>query len=363
MEQPNKRQRLTEYQSIIDTIVNNEITNKDVVNSYNYFTNLKSKDPITQIITDYRNEHEESENYNEDDSMESYPKINYSVVNWLFSTMSNTKNVLSNNLYIPHILQFKFIKNKDILNTFLKQQIENAYKMNNLLNSFPPIKMGTIIVYRGIKDGFLSIIKKNISRGQITFSCFLSTSLFIETAKRFTSDSKHIMSIEIPKENNLAYVSDKLEYINEHSGVTGEAEVLIPMNATLLQISEPKIDGEYTIHQFRLISYLKETRNSQRLANAFVDKFSQDIFDKIDKKEENNDSEEENNDSEESLVDSENSFGGNKLFKINHNKSNKKRPKNKTNKKNTKYNKKNTKSNKKRPKNKTNKKKSNKKIC
>ena len=337
MEQPNKRQRLTEYPSIIDTIVNNEITNTDVINSYNYFKNLKSKDPITQIITDYRNEHEEDENYNEDDSIDSYPKINYSVVNWLFSTMSNTKNVLSNNLYIPHILEFKFIKNKDILNTFLKQQITNAYIMNNLLNSFPPIQTGPIIVYRGIKDGFLSIIKKNISRGQITFSCFLSTSLFIDTAKRFTSDSKHIMSIEIPTTNNLAYVSDKLEYINQHSQVTGEAEVLIPMNATLLQISEPKIDGEYTIHQFRLISYLKETRNSERLAIAFVDKFSTDIFEKIEinKKEDaegtDEEASEEGTDSEESLVDSENSFGGNKLFKINHNKSNKKRPKNKTN--------------------------------
>ena len=89
------------------------------------------------------------------------------------------------------------------------------------------------------------------------------------------------MSIEIPTENNIAYVSDKLEYINQHSGVTCEAEVLIPMNATLLQISEPQIDGEYTIHQFRLISYLKKTRNSQQFANSFVDKFSTDIFNKI----------------------------------------------------------------------------------
>jgi hypothetical protein len=144
--------------------------------------------------------------------------------------------------------------------------------------------MKPIIVYRGIKDGFLNIIKNNISRGQITFSCFLSTSLFIETAKRFTSVSKHIMSIEIPKGNNLAYVSDKLEYINQHSGVTSEAEVLIPMNATLLQISKPEIDGDYTIHKFKLISYLKETRNSQRLATAFVDKFSTNIFNKINNK-------------------------------------------------------------------------------
>lgn len=254
--------------------------NTDVVNSYHYFQNLKSTNPtITQIITDYRNEHEEDEDYNQDESIDSYPTINYSVVNWLFLTMSNTQNTLSNDLYIPHILKFKFIKNKDILNNFLKQQITNAYIMNNLLHSFP--KMGHIIVYRGIKDGFLSILKNNISHKQITFSCFLSTSLFIETAKRFTSDSKHIMSIEIPKENNIAYVSDKLEYINQHSGVTCEAEVLIPMNATLLQISEHQIDGEYTIHQFRLISYLKKTRNSQQFANSFVDKFSTDIFNKI----------------------------------------------------------------------------------
>ena len=259
--------------------------NTDVVTSYHYFQNLILKNPtITQIITDYRNEHEEDEDYNEDESIDSYPTINYSVVNWLFLTMSNTKNVLSNDLYIPHILKFKFIKNKNILNKFLKQQITNAYIMNNLLNSFPTIKMEPIIVYRGIKDGFLSILKNNISHKQITFSCFLSTSLFIETAKRFTSDSKHIMSIEIPIENNLTYVSDKLEYINQHSGVTCEAEVLIPMNATLLQISEPQIDDEYTIHQFRLISYLKETRNSQKFAKTFIDKFSTDIFNKIDKK-------------------------------------------------------------------------------
>jgi hypothetical protein len=259
--------------------------NTDVVNSYHYFQNLILKNStITQIITDYRNEHEEDEDYNEDESIDSYPTINYSVVNWLFLTMSNTKNVLSNDLYIPHILKFKFIKNKDILNNFLKKQITNAYIMNNLLHSFSTIKMEPIIVSRGIKDGFLSLIKNNISHKQITFSCFLSTSLFIESAKRFTSDSKHIMSIEIPIENNIAYVSDKLEYINQHSGVTCEAEVLIPMNATLLQISEPQIDGEYTIHQFRLINYLKETRNSQTLVNAFVDKFSTDIFNKINTK-------------------------------------------------------------------------------
>jgi hypothetical protein len=269
-------------QSITDTIVNNQITNKYILNSYNYFKNLKSINPtITQIITDYRNEHEEDEDYNEDESIDSYPTINYSVVNWLFLTMSTTKNVLSNDLYIPHILKFKFIKNKDILNNFLKKQITNAYIMNNLLHSFP--KMEPIIVYRGIKDGFLSLIKNNISHKQITFSCFLSTSLFIESAKRFTSDSKHIMSIEIPIENKFAYVSDKLEYINQHSGVTCESEVLIPMNATLLQISEPQIDDEYTIHQFRLISYLKETRNSQKFAKTFIDKFSTDIFNKINK--------------------------------------------------------------------------------
>jgi len=268
-------------QSITNTIVNNQITNKDILNSYNYFKNLKSTNPITQIITDYRNEHEEDEDYNEDESIDSYPTINYSVVNWL---LSNTKNGLSNEMYIPDILQFKFIKNENILNYFLKQQIKNAYIMNHLLNSFPTLKMGPIIVYRGIKDRFLSIIQNNISHKQITFSCFLSTSLFIESAKRFTSDSKHIMSIEIPKENKLPYVSDKLEYINQHSGVTCEAEVLIPMNATLLQISEPQIDGEYTIHKYRLISYLKDTRNSQRFAIDFVDKFSTDIFNKINKK-------------------------------------------------------------------------------
>ena len=44
-------------QSITDTIVNNQITNKYILNSYNYFKNLKSINPtITQIITDYRNE-------------------------------------------------------------------------------------------------------------------------------------------------------------------------------------------------------------------------------------------------------------------------------------------------------------------
>jgi len=255
--------------------------NTGIENSYYYFQHLILTNPtITQIITDYRNEHEEDENYNEDEVIDSYPTINYSVVNWLFLTMSNTKkNSLSNDLYIPHILKFKFIKNKDILNNFLKKQITNAYIMNNLLHSFP--KIGHIIVYRGIKDGFLSIIKNNIRHKQITFSCFLSTSLFIETAKRFTSHSKHIMSIEIPKENNIAYVSDKLEYINQHTGITSEAEVLIPMNATLLQISEPQFDSEYTIHQFRLISYIKETRHSQDFANAFIDKFSTDIFNKI----------------------------------------------------------------------------------
>ena len=312
----------------IDTIVDNEITNTDVVNSYKYFNELKENDPNnSQIITDYRNEHEEDDNYNEEESIDSYPKINYSVVNWLFSTMSNTTNTLSKDLYIPHILKFKFIKSEDILKDFLKQQINNAYIMNSILKLFPTIKNAPIIVYRGIKDGFLNIINNNISRGQITFSCFLSTSLFINTAKRFTSDSKHIMSIEIQKGDYLAYVSDKLEHINKHSNVTGEAEVLIPMNATLLQISEPQLDGEYTIHKFRLITYLKETRNSQPLAIAFVDKFSPEIFKKIkalQKEVDTKSTEDDSLDFQASLLKPD-TIGGNKLFKINHKRSNKKR--------------------------------------
>ena len=339
MEQPIKKQRLTSNQpvDIIDTVVNNEITNTDVLNSYHYFQNLKSIDPNnTQIITDYRSEHDETEDYNEDSDLNTYPKINYSVVNWLFSTISNTKNnVLSNNLYIPDILKFKFIKNKVILNNFLNQQITNAYLMNNLLNSFPKITIAPIIVYRGITDAFFNLLQNNISRGQITFSCFLSTSLFIDTAKRFTFNLKHIMSIEIPTNTSLAYISNNLEYMtqsfNGSVSVSGEAEVLIPINATLVEISEPENDGEYTIHKFRLAGYLKETRNSQRLATAFVDKFSEDIFNKIDKKEEEEEEEEETPDSQESLV--ENSFGGNKLFKITHNKTKKKRQRSNKNKK------------------------------
>ena len=348
MEQPSKKQRVNLNQpiDIIDTIVNNEITNTDVLNSHHYFQTLKSTETEsgdTQIIRDYRNEHEEDEDYNEDSDPDTYPKINYSVVNWLFSTISNTKNnVLSNDLYIPHILKFKFITNKDILNNFLNQQIKNAYIMNNLLNSFPKITIAPIIVYRGVTDAFFNILQNNISRGQITFSCFLSTSLFIDTAKRFTFNLKHIMSIEIPTNTSLAYVSDKLEYMNTSFGVTGEAEVLIPMNATLVEISEPENDGEYTIHKFRLAGYLKETRNAGRLATAFVDKFSTDIFNKIDKKEEEEEEEEKDTpDSQESLV--QNSFGGNKLFKITHNKTKKKRQrsnKNRSNKKRSGKNKK-----------------------
>jgi hypothetical protein len=207
---------------------------------------------------------------------------------------------------------------------FLKQQIENAYIMNGILKSFPTIKNAPIIVYRGVTDAFYNILQTNIGRGQITFSCFLSTSLFIDTAKRFTSDSKHIMSIEIQKGDYLAYVSDKLEHINEHSNVTGEAEVLIPMNATLLQISEPQIDGEYTIHKFRLIGYLKDTRNSQKLANDFVDKFSPEIFKKIKALQKALQKEDDSHDFQASLVGPE-PIGGNKLFKINHKKTNKKR--------------------------------------
>lgn len=294
------------------SIENNEITNVDVIASNDYFNNLRTSNyEDYKIITDYRQEIEceeyesftietpqneeyiNSSSFGDDDdyvdmtllsNIQTYPKISYSIINWLLST-KNLNNI--NDLtFIPSELLCEFITSKDILIKLLKEQLQNAEKMNNALKLFPKITSDYINVFRGVNDAFfnkiMSIIQNNKRAKQVSFPSFLSTSLFIDAAKRF-SGSKKIMSIQLPKGECLPYVSSNLDHIRDR-GVVSEAEVILPINATLQLLNIDNIitsDG-FTIYHFKLIRYIQDIRATPySKRDKFVTDFGEQIYNKI----------------------------------------------------------------------------------
>jgi hypothetical protein len=291
------------------SITNNQITDASVVSSYDYFSNLETNDnEAYKIITDYRQEIEceqyddytieppvaEQDNTYVDMTLlnnsrntmvintDTYPKISYSIINWLLSIKN--LNQINDLTFIPNELLCEFITSKDILIKLLKEQIQNANKMNLALKSFPKITSDYINVFRGFNNAFFdkmtNIINKNQYK-QVTFPSFLSTSLFIDAAKRF-SGSKKIMSIKIPKGFSLAYVSSSLEQTRDR-GVVSEAEVIIPINSTLkLLNNNPVITNDgFTIYQFELIGYVPEVRSFWSNYDNFVNNFGEQIYNQI----------------------------------------------------------------------------------
>lgn len=233
-------------------IVNgNEITDVDVSNSFNYMKKLDEQSK--QIIEDYRAEIE-CENYEGD----KWPMISYSIFNWLAARKFN-----KNFDYIPELLSCEQIKTKDTLNQLLKNQIDNAEILNNALHKFPETTKN-ITVYRGINNTIKKNIERHTTTKQVTFSTFMSTSLFLEVAKRFTDKNKKIIAITIPKGFPLPYIYPTLKYKDDNNVTIKETEVLIPYGATLKYINEYDKDG-FTITNYELSTYVKTLRTNPYL--------------------------------------------------------------------------------------------------
>jgi hypothetical protein len=177
-------------QSITNTIVNNQITNKDILNSYNYFKNLKSTNPITQIITDYRNEHEEDEDYNENQTQ---------FLQKEFRSKKNLRNFLVKLLSHPDI-----VNNKQFVSAILADPDITIHKFKSKLKN---------IIYGSISDSFWSLIRSSLTSTGIfeirtelhqtidnivsSIDCVCGNDIIIELLKQITYTSTRKLPLEL----------------------------------------------------------------------------------------------------------------------------------------------------------------------
>ena len=242
-------------------IEENSISNINVIRAYNYLLELLRLHPIiAKIINDYRAEPECDEWENTDK-----PLISFRVINWLLKRKINITYS-----YIPQELLCEHITDEEILKQQLYGEINNAEIMNNALYSFPRIEYSGINVFRGVNKSIFDIIMKTTYSGQVTIPYFQSTSLFIDAATRFADGTRQLMSIYVPNGFPLPYVSSSLNHICEDNFVC-EAEVIIPINATLKFIKRKQEQG-FTINCYVLIGFASETRQLWTTYETIVDK-------------------------------------------------------------------------------------------
>lgn len=272
-------------------VIKNTINDIDVINSHAYFKKLTETEilndvvngekKVTDIIRDYRQEFE-CDNYVDDDNNiihDNLPSICYNVFNW-FSQRRITRDFT----YVPELLLCGQIRNENQLQEFVLKQMINARIMNSALFKFPALTKD-IIVYRGITDSFNKTINEQIKRDQSQYTCssFISTSLFIDVAKRFANASKKIMAIQIPRGFTFAYISPTLKHRGDDgTGIVLETEVLMPVDATFVKVGEEILDG-FTIGKYKLISYAPQRRPNPNQTINLINELNKDkgLFDMI----------------------------------------------------------------------------------
>ena len=208
----------------------------DIERSFIYYNELSDKDKT--LINHYKAE------MDPDDWADNPLKISYIVINWLLK--QKEKEDLS---YVPELIESGVLTNKDLI-----QQVENAEKLYDILESFPTVtdKNG-IMVYRGKTCG--NIKDKPIDTN-ITMSNFLSTSTSFDVSKRFAArENPCIMRIHIPSGTPLTYISETTD------PSSSEDEILLPPGSTfkLKNITKEEI---YNIYDFELVRFGRiKTRN------------------------------------------------------------------------------------------------------
>jgi hypothetical protein len=238
-------------------VTNNIINNNDIQNSYEHYNLIKKQDDIPyKIVNDYRQEVECSE------WIDNPLTVSYKIMNWLLQ-----RKITPQYNYIPEEL-----KCCDISNEHIKSQLQNIEIMNNELHKFPTVTSSNspqgINLFRGVSCDFINFESLRVG-SQTTIDSFLSTSLFINTAIRFTGSSNCIMAIHIHPGTPLPFITNNLLYTGQDN-VTSEAEVVIPIGATLLFSQKFNYHG-FNIYCFELTSFRVETRQFWASYNTILE--------------------------------------------------------------------------------------------
>lgn len=210
----------------------------DVIVSH--YNGLNDEDK--QILQHYTHE------IDTDDWSSSPLMLSYQVINYILKQRYIPKSNLG---YEPDLVKERILSPQEI-----QQQIENAQKMQTILNTFPCMPYD-IIVYRGFLVNDIYFIKSTylFVGDEITIPYFLSTSLSYESATRFTSRHKTrcYWRIEIPKGFPVSLIKESVDSIN-----TGmEDEVLINMGAILQCTNNMLIDNDTQLMSFVLKGFTK----------------------------------------------------------------------------------------------------------
>jgi hypothetical protein len=239
-------------------VVNNVINNADIQKSYEYYHMFKQQYSAHYgIINDYRQEVDCGE------WVDNPLTVSFKIMNWLLQ-----RKITPQYSYIPEELYCKYISNKQV-----KEQLQNIEVMNNELQKFPIITASNnpqgINLFRGVSCKFTNF--ESLRPGsQTTFDSFLSTSLFLDTAIRFTERiDKCIMVIHINPGTALPFITDNLLYRGKDN-VTSEAEVVLPIGATLKFAQKINYNG-FNIYCFELMGFRTETRQFWSSYNAILE--------------------------------------------------------------------------------------------
>jgi hypothetical protein len=239
-------------------VVNNVINNSDIQKSYEYYNMFTTRDPDPyKIVNDYRQEVECSE------WTDNPLTVSYKIMNWLLQRKKTPQYT-----YIPEEL-----KCWDISNEQIKTQLQNIEVMNSELQKFPSVTTSNspqgLNLFRGVSCDFINF--ETLRPGsQTTIDSFLSTSLFISTATRFTGSTNCIMIIHVHPGTPLPFITDNLLYM-VNDNVSSEAEVVLPIGATLTFSQKFNSNG-FNIYCFDLTSFRVETRQFWSSYNAILER-------------------------------------------------------------------------------------------
>ena len=195
--------------------------------------------------------------------------LSYQLMNWATRKINTTKNGAAN--YVPYLLTSNGLEASGIHKGTLRDQVDNAQRLDEILHAFPRLQNTSMTVYRGERcDSFYYQKAEHMEIGEeLVILPFLSTSVNPRVARRFTGNARNnnacVWQIEIPKEQIFPYVSDSPPDSIPHNIGNGtnkpgpEYEVLLPTHAHLKLVNKFVDNHSNKIYQFQLLGFAEKS--------------------------------------------------------------------------------------------------------
>lgn len=195
--------------------------------------------------------------------------LSYQLVNWATRKINTTKNGAAN--YVPYLLTSNGLEASGIHKGTLREQVDNAQRLDETLHAFPRLQNTSMTVYRGETcNSFYYQKAEHMEIGEeLVILPFLSTSVNPRVARRFTGKASDnnacVWQIEIPQGQIFPYVSDSPPDSIPHNLGNGtnkpgpEYEVLLPTHAHLKLVRKFVDNHLNKIYQFQLLGFAEKS--------------------------------------------------------------------------------------------------------